>query len=73
MKLKHDNFIRIASSRSEKIVSAIKQLRNFSNSSFYEFSEEDIADLFDRIEKEMKESRDFLMACAKRESKRKKL
>lgn len=53
MSIKHDNFKRIADKRLDRIVDSISSLRNFTNTSFYEYSDEEIALIFETIQKEL--------------------
>ena len=51
--IKQQNFKRIAENRVNKIVESISKLHNLSNSSFYEYTEEQIDKMFDVIQKEL--------------------
>jgi hypothetical protein len=51
--VKQQNFKRIAENRTEKIVNLISKLYNLSNSSFYEYTDEQIDKMFDVIQKEL--------------------
>lgn len=51
--VKQQNFKRIAENRTEKIVNLISKLHNLSNSSFYEYTDEQIDKMFDIIQKEL--------------------
>lgn len=51
--IKQQNFKRIAENRINKIVDLISKLHNLSNSSFYEFTDEQIDKMFDIIQKEL--------------------
>ena len=67
--VKQQNFKRIAENRTEKIVDLISKLHNLSNSSFYEYSDEQIDKMFDIIQKELdKQKEEF-----KRKGKNKKI
>lgn len=59
--IKRENFIRISESRVSKIIILFEQLINLNNSSFYEYSEEDVEKIFSTIEKEMKKSKEILL------------
>ena len=52
MENKKANFKRIAENRTNKIILTIQQLGNLTNTSYYEYSKEDIESMFDAIEKE---------------------
>ena len=67
--VKQQNFKRIAENRTEKIVDLISKLHNLSNSSFYEYTDEQIDKMFDIIQKELdKQKGEF-----KRKGKNKKI
>ena len=51
--VKQQNFKRIAENRTGKIVNLISKLHNLSNSSFYEYTDEQIDKMFDIIQKEL--------------------
>ena len=51
---KRDKFVRIAEARTNKIISMIQLLGNCSNPSSYEFTDKDVNDIFNAIEKELK-------------------
>ena len=51
---KRDKFIRIAESRTNKIIDMIRLLGNCANKGNYEYSEEDIKKIFSAIEVELK-------------------
>lgn len=54
---KRERFVRIAESRTNKIINMIELLGNCSNKSTYEYSEEDINKIFGRLEKELKNAK----------------
>ncbi len=68
--IKRENFIRISESRVSKIIILFEQLTNLNNSSFYEYSEEDVEKIFFTIEKEMKKSKEILLKSKKKKSTR---
>lgn len=51
--IKQQNFKRIAENRINKIVDSISKLHNLSNSSFYEYTDDQIDKMFDIIQKEL--------------------
>ena len=51
---KRDKFIRIAEARTNKIISMIQLLGNCANPASYEYTEKDVSDIFNAIEKELK-------------------
>ena len=68
--LKHENFKRIAENRKNKIISTIEQLNNLSNSSFYEFSEEEIKAMFEEIEQKTVDIKKRLINSCKKQNKK---
>lgn len=58
--VKQQNFKRIAENRTEKIVNMISKLQNLSNSSFYDYTDDQIDKIFDIIQKELdKQKQEF--------------
>lgn len=53
MEQKRENFKRIAENRTNKIIDLISKLHNLSNSSFYEYTDEQIDSIFNAIQKEL--------------------
>lgn len=58
---KQENFKRIADNRIHKIIELISKLRNLSNSSFYEYTDEQIDEMFDSIQKELDKQRTIFL------------
>lgn len=58
---KRQNFIRISNNRVQKIVILLNQLTNLTNTSFYEYTNEDIEKLFAEIEAEMAKAKKRLL------------
>lgn len=54
MESKREKFVRIAETRTNKIIDMIRLLSNCSNKSNYDYTEEDIKKIFNAIEKETK-------------------
>ena len=50
---KKANFIRIAESRTNKIIEGINSLGNLSNTSYYEYTQEQIDAMFSAIQEEL--------------------
>lgn len=50
---KREKFIRIAEARTNKIINMMQLLGNCSNSSIYEFDDEDVEKIFGTIQKEL--------------------
>lgn len=61
MNTKQENFKRIADNRIHKIIELISKLRNLSNSSFYEYTDEQIDEMFDSIQKELDKQRTIFL------------
>lgn len=57
MDVKKENFKRIAENRVSKIIELISKLHNLSNTSFYEYTDEQIDKIFDSIQKELDKQR----------------
>jgi hypothetical protein len=55
--VKQDNFKRIAENRVNKIVNLISKLHNLTNSSFYEYTDEQLDKMFSAIQKELDNQR----------------
>lgn len=58
---KKNNFKKISENRLFKIVTLISSLKNLSNSSYYDYDEEDIEILFKQIEEETEKSKKALI------------
>lgn len=57
MENKKENFKRIAENRTNKIIDMISLLGNLSNSSFYEYTDEQINAIFNAIQEELDKQR----------------
>ena len=57
METKKQNFKRIAENRTNKIIDMIALLGNLSNSSFYEYTDDQINAIFDAIQAELDKQR----------------
>jgi len=57
MENKKENFKRIATNRTNKIIAMISSLGNLTNSSFYEYTDEQVEAMFAAIEDEIKVQR----------------
>ena len=68
--IKQENFKRIADNRVNKIVDLISKLHNLSNTSFYEYTEEQIGEMFNIIEKELEKQKQLFANDKKKERKR---
>ena len=70
MENKKDNFKRISTNRTDKILNLLKQLTNLTNTSFYEYTEDEIKEMFELIEKETEISKKILLKNIDKKSKR---
>lgn len=61
MENKKENFKRISENRVSKILVLLSQLTNLNNSSYYEYTDEDIEKIFSVIEEETKKSKSMLL------------
>ena len=59
--IKKDNFKRISENRVSKILALFSQLRNLTNLSFYEYTNEEILRIFILIDDESKKTREELL------------
>lgn len=67
---KKDNFKRIAEKRTKKIIESISKLQNLTNTSFYEYTEEQIEAIFTAIQKELDNQKKIFEDDKKKEKKR---
>lgn len=54
---KREKFIRLAEARTNKIIDMLQLLGNCSNTSVYDYSQEDVDKIFSAIEAELKEAK----------------
>ena len=59
MNAKQENFKRIAESRVNKIIEMISKLENLNNTSFYEYSDEQMNNVFNAIQKELDKQKEM--------------
>jgi uncharacterized membrane protein required for colicin V production len=59
MDIKQENFKRIAENRTNKIVNMISKLQNLANSSFYEYTDEQIDAIFNAIQSELNKQKEI--------------
>lgn len=57
LETKREKFVRLAEARTNKIIDLIQLLGNCSNSSVYEYTQQDIDKIFSAIEIEIKEAK----------------
>lgn len=72
MENKKENFKRISENRVNKILTLLVQLTNLSNSSFYEYSDEEIEKMFSLIFKEAEKSKELLLKANDKKRKNKR-
>lgn len=68
--VKQENFKRIADSRVNKIVDLISKLHNLSNTSFYEYTDGQINEMFNLIQNELDKQKQLFNNDKKKEQKR---
>lgn len=54
---KHEKFVRLAEARTNKIIDTLQLLGNCSNTSVYEYSKDDVEQIFQAIEDEVREAK----------------
>jgi len=54
---RHENFKRLASSRTNEVMKRVKILGNCANRSHYDYTEEEINKIFSEIERKIKETK----------------
>lgn len=59
MNVKQENFKRIAENRVNKIIDMISKLENLNNTSFYEYSDEQMENIFKAIQKELDKQKEL--------------
>ena len=57
METKRDKFVRLAEARTNKIISMLQLLGNCSNTSAYDYSQQDVDKIFSAIENEVREAK----------------
>lgn len=67
---KKENFKRIAENRVNKILTSYKQLENLSNTSFYEYTNDQIEKIFETLEAELKTTKEKLIKENKEKGKK---
>jgi hypothetical protein len=66
---KREKFIRLAEARTNKIISMVQLLGNCANPATYEYTEKDITDIFNAIEKEVRIAKGKFNTTGGKESK----
>ena len=54
---KHDKFVRLAEARTNRILNTLQLLSNCANKSVYEYSQNEVAEIFQAIEQEVREAK----------------
>lgn len=54
---KHDKFVRLAEARTNKIIDTLQLLGNCSNTSVYEYTQDEVDEIFQAIEQEVREAK----------------
>ena len=65
MNVKQENFKRIAENRVNKIIDMISKLENLNNASFYEYSDEQMDNIFNAIQKELDKQKELFKKSKK--------
>ncbi|HIT21453.1 MAG TPA: hypothetical protein IAB56_00580 [Candidatus Scybalousia intestinigallinarum] len=68
--IKQENFKRIANNRVNKIVDLISKLHNLSNTSFYEYTDDQIDEIFNLIQNELDKQKELFDKDKKKGQKR---
>ena len=68
--IKQENFRRIATNRVNKIIDLISKLQNLTNASFYEYTDEQINQIFSAIQAELDKQKKEFKKDAKKGRKR---
>lgn len=69
MENKKENFKRITDKRVDKIIDTIDSFSNLTNTSFYEFDEQDIEEMFSKIQIELDKEKEKLIKFSKKPKK----
>ena len=72
MDTKKENFKRISENRTSKILVLLSQLTNLTNSSFYEYTNDEIEEIFDSIFNEAQKSKKVLLESNDKKKKSKR-
>ena len=54
---KHDKYVRLAEARTNKIIDTLQLLGNCSNTSVYEYTQDEVEEIFQAIEQELREAK----------------
>ena len=69
---KRDNFKRISENRVSKILVLLSQLTNLTNTSFYEYTDDDVEKIFSTIEEETKKAKQIMLRTNDKNKKNKR-
>ena len=69
MESKRDRFVRIAEARTNKILEMMRLLGNCSSKANYEYTEEDVKQIFSALEKELKITKNRFMGIDAKDEK----
>lgn len=69
---KRENFKRISENRVSKILTLLNQLTNLTNTSFYDYTDEDIEKIFNAIDETSKNSKEVLLRSNNKDKKNKR-
>ena len=58
METKRDKFVRLAKARTNKVINMLRLLGNCSNKSNYDYTDDDVKQIFGAIERELKQSKE---------------
>lgn len=67
---KKENFKRIAEKRTNKIIESISKLQNLTNTSFYDYTSEQVDAIFNAIQEELDKQKKIFEEDKKKEKKR---
>ena len=54
---KHDKFVRLAEARTNKIIDTLQLLGNCANTAIYEYSQDEVDQIFQAIDQEVREAK----------------
>ena len=66
---KRERFVRIAEARTNKIIEMMRLLGNCSSKSNYEYSDEDVKQIFNALEKELKITKNKFLGISEKDEK----
>lgn len=65
---KHDRFVRVAESRTNKIIDMLRVLGNCSSTNNYEYNSQEVEAIFSAIQKELNSAKDKFGKSGKKQS-----